>query len=545
MLENITIRQAQIVALLLVAISFGTAIGNGYAWDDEFVTTPEHPIVSKGIAGIPELFVSKYSEVHGKQFGYRPVAAATFAVEYSLFGFAPGISHLINIMLYALLVLLVFKVLRTLFNTHPLWMIFAATLVFAVHPLHNEVVVSLKNREEILAALMGFSAFWAFLKYADSGAKGMAAIGFLAMLAGFFVKVSVYPFVFLIPLILWYLGRTTVRGALTVLGMLMLAGLTYTLIAQQLLDVAMTNREMDHVENPLVHTGFWERVPMAFSVFAHYLKLFVFPHPLLSYYGLGQVPMSGWAQFSAWAGLASAAVLLWVAVREFNRNRLLVIALLFTVVSIAPYLNLLWLAPGIIAERFAFLSVLGFSLAVVWAMEIMSRRSGLGSLNVAVLGVMTVAFVSMNILRNPDWHSKLHLLEVDAAKAPHSVKLQTALAEVYHTMSAQSADQTGRDHFGKKAEEQYLKAIAHYPEHQGAYSNLGVLYAMQQRLEKARQNLEKAIALGHVTADTYYNLGAVYEMSADGKKAVECYRKALALDPLHEGSKARLQELDR
>lgn len=543
MLGEISVNPARFFLLFMIALCFGSAVMNGYAWDDEFVTTAENPHVSRGIPGIPGIFASKYSEIEGRQFGYRPVAVATFAIEYSLFGFAPGISHFINIALYALLVLLVFKLLRALLREYPLWIPFAAALVFAVHPLHNEVVVSLKNREEILVALCGFGAFWAFTRFADAKHKGLAVAGMSLLLAGFFVKISIYPFVFLIPLSLWYFEKLSWRGGLKVLAMLMSVGVVYTLITTQLLDLGMENREMDYIENPLIHTGFLQRIPVAFSVFAQYLRLFVIPVPLLAYYGLGQVDVPGWTNLSTWIGVVSSIAICWLVLRESGRNKALVFALLFAVICIAPYLNLLWLAPGIMAERFAFFSVLGFALVLVLGIRKLETTTGKKHLSLFLLGIIAIAFTVINLFRNPDWQSKETLIEADAQKAPRSVKLQTALAEIYQSKLSENLTPADRAYYYKQAEEQYRKAIAIYPGHAGAYANLGVLYATEKRLETARQHLEKAIELGYASAHTYYNLGAIHEMAGHREKAIESYRVGLALDPQHTGINARLREL--
>ena len=110
--------------LILVFIIYGNTLKNKYALDDEYITVtnfpvkgkekeyiPNHTLVSKGISAIPKIWQSRYAHDSEGAFDYRPVAATTFAIEYSIFGQNPFVSHLINLLLYFICVWLVYCVL--------------------------------------------------------------------------------------------------------------------------------------------------------------------------------------------------------------------------------------------------------------------------------------------------------------------------------------------------------------------------------------------------------------------------------------------------
>src|SRR3712207_8530365 len=59
--------------------------------------------------------------------------------------------------------------------------------------------------------------------------------------------------------------------------------------------------------------------------------------------------------------------------------------------------------------------------------------------------------------------------------------------------------------------------------HAGAYFNLGVLLADQQRLEEAEQMFRKAIELGH--AGAYYNLGVLLKNQQRLEEAEQMFHK--------------------
>ena len=156
----------------LIVFGFSTliyfnSILNNYSMDDELVTQ-NHRLTSKGISAIPEIFRSPYYEDRaGYKYEYRPLVLVTFAIEHSIFGDNPHVSHFINVLLYGLLCLVLFNLLKLLFASYDVTFALLVTLVFAAHPTHTEVVASIKNRDEILALLFGLFSLnyaWQFAK---------------------------------------------------------------------------------------------------------------------------------------------------------------------------------------------------------------------------------------------------------------------------------------------------------------------------------------------------------------------------------------------
>lgn len=159
------------VMMLLFGFSFliyANSIPNDYNMDDELVTR-KHRLTSKGIKGIPDIFTSYYYEDdRGYRYEYRPMVHLTFAIEHSIFGEEPTVSHFINVLLYSLLVVLLFITLRRIFFNYNYLLPLVIALLFAAHPLHTEVVASIKNRDELLSLLAGIGALYLLFKAQDS-----------------------------------------------------------------------------------------------------------------------------------------------------------------------------------------------------------------------------------------------------------------------------------------------------------------------------------------------------------------------------------------
>ena len=176
------------------------SIGNDYNMDDELVTR-NHYLTSKGISAIPEIFVSPYyKDDMGYAYEYRPVVLVSFAIEHSLFGDNPHISHFFNVLLYALCCVLLFIVLKKLFRQYSMLLPLGIALLFAVHPAHTEVVCSIKNRDEILGLILSLLSLWFAIKAANANSKlYLLPVGLSFMLA-LMSKMTFIPFALLIPL---------------------------------------------------------------------------------------------------------------------------------------------------------------------------------------------------------------------------------------------------------------------------------------------------------------------------------------------------------
>lgn len=164
-----------IIAGLSISLYIQT-IGFDYALDDTMVIV-KNQFTQKGINAISDIF--KYESFRG-YFGeqkkllegdrYRPLSIATFAIEKSIFGGSKEVSHFINILLYALTGLLLFRVLLFMFPNEEgkKWYFsvpFVATLLFIAHPLHVEVVANIKGRDEIIAFMGEIATLYFSFKF--------------------------------------------------------------------------------------------------------------------------------------------------------------------------------------------------------------------------------------------------------------------------------------------------------------------------------------------------------------------------------------------
>lgn len=189
------------VFIVVAFILYGNTLPHKYNLDDAFVTNG-NPQVKKGISGLYEIFTLPYSDRENYVYGYRPIAKASFAIEYSLWKFNPHLSHLVNIILYAISLFLLFILFQKIFKTIKPIYLWLMVLLFASHPIHTEVVSSLKNREELFCFLFGFLSLYFFLLFFKNYKWYHILLGIVSLLLSLLSKQTGVVFIAIIPLTL-------------------------------------------------------------------------------------------------------------------------------------------------------------------------------------------------------------------------------------------------------------------------------------------------------------------------------------------------------
>jgi len=548
------------ILIFLAAFCFllyANTIPNDYSLDDELVTWT-NPQVSKGIKALPEIFTTFYYQASGNvgtiAFGYRPLAKATFAIERSIFGVNPHISHFINILLYIATAWLLYLILRRLFRQSHWIFPLTITLIFLAHPLHTEVVASLKNREELLAFLGALGGMWFFLDYANSGKIKHILLGTFCFLLGYISKSSIMPFLLIYPLTLYFFTDVKSRQLVVITIVSLLVFIIAQLGPMLFLPEPIHSNAL--VENPLyLEKNLMTRVATGFVGLLHYLGLLFWPSPLLFYYGYDMIPVASFANPVAFFSLILHLALLAIAIVLFRKKHILSYAILFYLVSIAMYSNILVPVVGIVGDRFAYIASLGFAIAIGWIIfrivQGKSRKTISGykpSAGIIILLlIILIPYCIVTIDRNKDWKNLTTLYEADIPYLERSVKANTQYAGNLMYNAFNIAQKQGR----LPSLENINKMIKHYnlslkilPDYYDALNGLGTVYSnFLGDYKRAIHYFEAAARSNPNNVAAYINLGYVYRELENNEKALECYHKVLAIDSTKVKAYFKLAEI--
>ncbi|MBM3161343.1 MAG: hypothetical protein FJZ66_08415, partial [Bacteroidetes bacterium] len=473
---------------------YGNSIKNGYSMDDEYVTTTanqKNELIEKGIWGFGKIFTS-HSFIDGKQnYEYRPVSIYSFAIEWSLFKNSENrvhFSHAINVILYAFIGIFLFKLLQILFQGKASTLSGVITLLFMIHPIHSEVVNSIKNRDELLSLLFALLAAIQTFKWIDQ--KQMWRIGLMSIfiLLSLLSKKSNLPFIVSIPLMVYFFRELKLKTVGLIFLLLFSVKIGFNVFKNHIMGLNDTsNRAFSYFENPLFEMDFIDRIPMFFYTNWVYIQKLFFPYPLSYYYGFDAVPIVTFSDWQFYLAVLVVLIALFFAFRGFVKKSVVSFGILFFFLSIGGVANLLSPMVGIIAERFAFSASIGFCIVLAYLFSMWKKdafTSGKLSRQLIVpLLIIALPSLVYSVNRNAVWQSKKSLYLNDISHVPNSVKANSLLASEYQLeVMAMFTDGNGTfEVLMEKVDSAillYEKSLSLYGDYESNLNNQGVLFNM-------------------------------------------------------------------
>lgn len=485
--------------LIITAAVYINTLWNSYSFDDNFVVNEK--ITKKRFDAIKEIFTTHYWQEKDNTFGYRPIVRSTFFIEKSIWGNNPTLSHLVNLLLYLLSILTLYHILKRLFviDEKLIWWI---SLLFALHPIHTEVVASLKNREDIFAMLFGLLSLKYLMDYVDVKKISKLLLSLFSLFIAMLSKESGIIFLFLIPLsiFVWKKNNLKVIAKNYVVYLYIIIAIIGTFIILKLPHWILTpeNKILFFFENPLheKHTLF-EKFLFSVETLGFYIKKLFFPFHLLYYYGykMIQIPIGLTLNIIFFA--LSLGTSLWILFKTNFKIGFVLWSILWFWGAILPFSN--WFIPinGIVAERLTYIASLGFISVLVYFIFNLKRKFVILTLIAIILSVLTFK-------RNFDWKNTETLLYADMPYLENSAKANVSFSTLLLN------DVKNNTHSSKTIDTviyHYKKAIEIYPEYYAAMNNLGLVYMVYlKNYNQAEKWLKEAINLKDNYAEANYNL---------------------------------------
>ncbi len=162
---------------------YANTLTHGFVLDDAIVIT-DNMYTSKGVEGIPGILSKEtfygFFKVEGKETlvsggRYRPMTLVLFAMVYQVAGASPFIFHLLTVLLFAATCVVLYRTLLLLLtprgNDYAALFAWLATLIFAAHPIHTEVVANIKGCDEIVTLLGSLGTLYFTFRAFDTARK--------------------------------------------------------------------------------------------------------------------------------------------------------------------------------------------------------------------------------------------------------------------------------------------------------------------------------------------------------------------------------------
>jgi tetratricopeptide (TPR) repeat protein len=448
----------------LTGVVYANSLTNGFVFDDVYYILKNRLVTSLSLSALLQLTNNNV---------FRPVTMASFAFNWATSGAHPFLYHLLNLLLHAAVVILLYFVLQTLLESvpHAPTIAFAAALLFAVHPIHTEAVTSIVGRSELLATFLLLAAWLlhlrdklipALLCFLLALLSKESAMAFLPLvLAGDFARGKWKP--------LWrYLAVTGIAAA-------------YLAIFWKIEGGRFGEVSISFVDNPLASLPAQLRILNALRIAWKYMGLLLYPAKLSYDYSYNAIALyASWkhAAFALAGAILLLALFFWTL---WTRRSPWFLAGAIFLGSFAITANILIPTGTIMAERLTYLPSAGFCLliALLW-MPLAIRKPAAGW---ALLAVVVAALGTRTILRNRDWKNDFTLFSTGVQVSPGSARAHRNLADEFAARGQADA-----------ARSEYQAAIRIFPGYSEAIENYGLMEARLGHNEEARTLLEGALS---------------------------------------------------
>ncbi len=553
---------------ILLALSFllyANTLTHNYTQDDAIVIT-ENMFTKEGLSGISGILSNDtfygFFQVEGKAKlvsggRYRPLTLIIFAIEYELFGANPFVGHLINLVFFALTVLVLYWLLLYAFNhlkperrTVAYTVAFLASLVFAAHPIHTEVVANIKGRDEIIALLGALSALYLSLK-AYRLKKALlwhVLAGFLFFL-GLMSKENAITFLAVVPLCFYFFTKAKWQRILLHSLPFLLATIVFLIIRTSILGFDFGEPSRELMNNPFLKWSNGQYIPLAFQermatvmyTLGKYVQLLIFPNPLTHDYYPRHIDIMSFGDWEVLLSLITYVGIGLYGLWGIRKKDPISFGILYFLATLSIVSNLFFPVGTNMAERLAFMPSVGYCLIIsVLAYRLSARKNQPYSLwPLYTIFLITVLLGIKTVSRNSVWKDNFTLFTTDVKTSGNSAKLRNAAGGELVFQSTKTENEAQKQQMLIEAEGHLKKAVQIHPLYKEAYLILGNCYNYLKRYDESIQAYTKALQIDPSYEEANNNLAITYqqggryfgEQQGNLQKAIQYLEQARAMRP--------------
>jgi len=489
----------------------------------------------------------------------RPLLNLSFALNYALGGMKVWGYHAFNLLIHTLAGLTLFGLVRRTLEcgrgaptpratqmrgegTPPTILALAVAVIWVVHPLQTEAVTYISQRAESLMGLFYLLTLYCFIRgtehcrsgftpdssginpdlQSERGARNGSQLSTLnsglwlsASLLACFLGATTKEIIVTAPVMVLLYDRTFVAGSFReawrqrwryYLG---LAG-TWLLLARLMTGLTQRGVGFDHTVN------WWNYALTSCRSVGLYLKLAIWPHPLVFDYGTNTIVVQHAAEIAPYA-LLLAGLLVGTAIALW-RWPVVGFAGVWLFLILAPTSSVVPIALSPMAEHRMYLPLASVVALVVLGLDrLMGRRS------LILFAAMAVGLGWLSVRRNEDYRSEVAMLSDTAAKCPDNERVRYNYGLALSHIAGRERD----------AIAEYQAALRIDPDYIDAHNNLGnALSQIPGRLPDAMAEYQAALRINPDSAEAHNNLGnALSQIPGRLPDAMAEYQAALRINP--------------
>ncbi|MFN0214977.1 MAG: tetratricopeptide repeat protein [Saprospiraceae bacterium] len=529
--NNILLQSGLIFAFAFLL--YANTLTHGFVLDDAIVIT-DNMFTQKGVSGIGGILSNDtffgFFKVEGKEAlvtggRYRPMTLVLFAFLHEL-STSPFLFHLFTVLLFALTCVVLYRTLLRLLSP-PLtisqqrgdpppsilaqsgpMVAWLATVLFAAHPIHTEVVANIKGCDEIFTLLGCLLALNFSLKAWDTQEKKWAWASGGAFFIACLSKENAAAFAVLIPLALWFFrssdktsGSREDRSVWSASIPIFVAFVAFFVLRGAILQWRFGGEPMELMNNPFLKLdgNQWvkfapaERLATIFYTLGRYVQLLFVPHPLTHDYYPRQIGIMTFGNPMVLFSLALYGFMAYWSVRGIRRRDPVAYGILLYLLPLGIVSNLVFPIGTNMGERFAFMPSVGFCFLIALFLSKYLKQNK--TLVLGLFGAVVLLFSIKTFVRNFAWQSNEHLFMTDAGVSTNSAKLQNACGGVLFDRATKEKDAEKQRVLCMQAMPHLDQAIKIYPNYKDAYISRGGAHYVLREFPEAIADYRRAVQL--------------------------------------------------
>jgi Flp pilus assembly protein TadD len=500
---------------------------------------------------------------------WHPITWLSYALDYQIFGLDPAGFHIVNVLFHAANAVLLFLILES--ATGFAWRSFAVAALFALHPINVESVAWISERKNVLSMFFFLVALAAYGWYARRPGVARYLAVTVAYAVGLMSKAQVITFPFVLLLLdYWPLYRVARPGKIekasaaeparaVALWKLILEKVPW--VALSVVSAVMTMqgaRAFSYVVETDANRAIfprWIRLGNAAISYVKYVGKAIWPAHLALVY-----PHPGFA-ISMRAITISAMALIAVTILAviFRQHRPLFVGWFWFLGTLVPMLGLVPIGPHAMADRYAYIPLIGIFVIVCWGAPDLIERWHFPQAVSAVGAAVVLLTLGIALYRQVSfWRDNVtlwtHTLQITEANFNAEENLALALIaegrvqEAYPhlqrasilqpddplaTLNLATYDQmhanyqAALDGFAKVA--RYAKTAP--PLRATAEANSGYAHLSLHQYVNAKQDFEAALKAQPYNSAAYRGLGLVAQRAGNIVEASNYYERSVELQP--------------
>lgn len=515
------------IIIVLTALCFYQTLSHRFVNYDDNAFVYLNNNVSEGLSveSIIWAFTTTHMEI------WHPITWLSHIIDCELFGLNAGGHHFSSVLFHLLNCLLLFVILTELTGT--IWRSALVAVLFAIHPLHIESVAWISIRKDLISTFFVLLSIRSYIVYVQNkNWRNHLKVTLLFALALMSKPAVIYVPILFILLDFWPLGRFE-KANRTVALLNRAFSLAKEKIIWFLLSglIMVVNYKLLSKAGSIASSAdlsLSDRIANVLYVIFFYIYKTLYPVSLAVFYPYPK-PLG---VFTALGGFIIILVTTLLIFKAKKRRPYLLFGWFWFLVGLLPVLGVVQQAQHLVADRYMYVPLIGFSVILVWGVyDALKNIKGSTIILSGISLVMIISCLILSFKQTGKWKNNFTLYENTLRITEENYVVHTNLGAAY--LTKQNYEQAIY-HYSRAIEIKpyfsmkdidFLKAFLGISQ-----TGLGNRFLGENKDTLALEQFLLALNNDNYNATNHYNAGNIYARKKQYQEAVGHYEQAIEID---------------